>query len=314
MIGNIIKTMHWIEAKVIFESNEPIMAGDLISNIFYNLDIQGVCIEEPDDWPQEPIDASFQAGKDHAVSGYFLLDNQTESRRSTLEESLAILERENNIVSKIVYSKIHEEDWAESWKKYFSPEKITDRIVVKPTWRQYSPEKGETIIEIDPGMAFGTGTHPTTSLCIEMIDKYIGSGDTFLDIGTGSGILMIAAAKLGAKEVWGVDNDETAVGIAKENLHLNRINVSEFRVMKGNLVKGIKRRFNIITANILSEVIVVLLDHIKDVMEREGILICSGIIEKNVGIILEKLEQIGLETVETRSKDEWVAIIAKKSQ
>jgi len=306
--------MHWTEAKVIFESSEPIMAGDLISNIFYNLDLQGVCIEEPDDWPHEPLDASFQVGRDYAVSGYLPLDNKTEGRRSTLEESLAILERENNIVSKIVYRKIDEEDWAESWKKYFSPEKITDRIVVKPTWRQYSPEKGETIIEIDPGMAFGTGTHPTTSLCIEMIEKYIGQGDTFLDIGTGSGILMIAAAKLGAKKVWGVDNDETAVRIAKENLQLNRIDAPEFRVMKGNLAKGIKRRFNIITANILSEVIVLLLDHIKGVMEREGILICSGIIEKNAGIVLDKMGRIGLETVETRSKGEWVTNAAKKNR
>lgn len=305
--------MHWIEAKVIFESDEQVIASDLISNIFYELGIHGVCTEEPDAWPDEPADKSFQADRDYAVSGYFSVDDQMEIRRSMLEENLKRLECENNIVSKIIYRKIQEEDWSESWKKYFSPTKITDRIVIKPTWHEYVPKKGETIIEIDPGMAFGTGTHPTTSLCVEMIEKYIGPGDTFLDIGSGSGILMIAAAKLGAKKVWGIDNDETAVEIATANLRLNNIEDADFNVTKGDLVSGITSRFNIITANILSEVIIVLLDSIKDVMGKGGVLICSGIIEKNAGIVLDKMNRIGLETVEMRSKDEWVTIVAKEN-
>jgi ribosomal protein L11 methyltransferase len=305
--------MHWIEAKVIFESDDPIIAGDLICNIFYELGIQGVCTEEPDALPDEPADKSFRADRDYAVSGYFSVDNQMESRRSMLEENLTKLERENNIVSRIVYRKIQEEDWSESWKKYFSPTKITDRIVIKPTWHEYIPKKGETIIEVDPGMAFGTGTHPTTSLCVAMIEKYIGPEDTFLDIGSGSGILMIAASKLGAKKVWGIDNDEAAVAIATANLRLNNIEDADFNVTKGDLVSGITRRFTIITANILSEVIIVLLDSIKDVMGKGGVLICSGIIEKNAGIVLDKMSRIGLETVEIQSKDEWVTIVAKEN-
>jgi len=305
--------MHWIEAKVIFESDEPVIAGDLISNVFYELGTHGVCTEEPDAWPNEPADKSFRADKDYAISGYFSMDDQMESRRTLLEEYLTRLEHENNIVSKIVYRKIQEEDWSESWKKYFSPTKITDRIVVKPTWHEYAPIKGETIIEVDPGMAFGTGTHPTTSLCVSMIEKYICPGDTFLDIGSGSGILMIAAAKLGAKKVWGIDNDETAVSIAADNLRLNNIEDADFNVTKGDLATGVTRNFNIITANILSEVIIVLLDSIKDVMKKGGVLICSGIIEKNAGIVLDKMNRIGLETVEMRSKDEWVTIVAKEN-
>jgi ribosomal protein L11 methyltransferase len=123
----------------------------------------------------------------------------------------------------VTYARIDEQDWAEAWKAYFWPEKITDLIVVKPSWREYPAEPQEIVLEIDPGMAFGTGTHPTTSLCIRMIQTHLKPGDAFLDVGTGSGILMIAAAKLGAGTVCGVDNDEVAVTVAEKNLLANHI-------------------------------------------------------------------------------------------
>jgi len=303
--------MSWIEARVVFKSKDPVIAGDLISNIFYELGIQGVCTEDPEVWPDEPADASFEADKDYAVSGYLPVDDRIEFLRSALETDLSGLERDNGIILKVTYRNVEEEDWSESWKRYFSPTKITDRIIVKPTWHDYIPLKGESVIEIDPGMAFGTGTHPTTSLCVKMIEKYIRSGDTFLDIGSGSGVLMIAASKLGATDVWGIDNDDTAVEVATYNLKLNGVREEAFNVRRGDLATGVTRRFNMITANILSEVIIVLLDDITRVMEKEGVLICSGIIEKNAPNILDKMNRIGLEITETHSKDEWVTIVAK---
>lgn len=308
-------TTHWIEAKVIFESDEPAMAADLIANIFYDAGLQGVCLEEPD----MPMDASADpslsmGGNYYAVSGYFPVDDRMESRQSMLDSRLADLLKEHGIVSHVVRRRIDEQDWSETWKAYFFPEKITGRIVVKPTWRDYAPESGEVVIDIDPGMAFGTGTHPSTSLSVAMIERFLRPGDTFLDVGVGSGILMVAAAKLGAREVWGVDNDETAVEIAGANLRLNRIHASTFKVMRGDLVQGISRRFSLIAANILPEVIIRLLDHIRNLMAPDGLFICSGIIDKKADIVLEKIAQVGLETIEKRSADEWVAITAKKTR
>jgi ribosomal protein L11 methyltransferase len=144
-----------------------------------------------------------------------------------------------------------------------------------------------------------------------MIETYISEGDSFLDIGSGSGILMIAASKLGAAEVWGIDNDDTAVEVAACNLKLNGVENGMFNLQQGDLTTGITLRFNMVTANILSEVIIVLLDDITRVMEKEGVLICSGIIEKNAGIVLDKMNRIGLEIAETHSKEEWVTIVAK---
>ncbi|MBW2592734.1 MAG: 50S ribosomal protein L11 methyltransferase, partial [Deltaproteobacteria bacterium] len=220
------------------------------------------------------------------------------------------LQQHIRISTRIVCRKVDDEDWAESWKEYFWPEKISDRITVKPTWREYSARPDEIVLEIDPGMAFGTGTHPTTALCIRMIETCLQPGQSFLDIGTGSGILMIAAAKLGAGNLLGVDIDEVAVEVAQGNLHLNGIDPGIFQVVTGNLVDVVTKKFDLVMANIFSEVIVLLLDDIKKVMKKKGIFICSGIIDENRDKVLQKLAATGFDIRQIEIKESWVAITA----
>jgi ribosomal protein L11 methyltransferase len=196
-----------------------------------------------------------------------------------LEQKLNLLKQSMDLTYQLAYHDIDEQDWAHSWKQYFFTEKITDAIVIKPSWRTYQAGPGEVVLEIDPGMAFGTGTHPTTRMCIALIEKYIRPGDRFLDVGTGSGILMIAAAKLGAAAMTGIDNDEMAVNVARQNLAGNHIPPEKYEIKTGNLVRNLTARYSLVAANILSEIIVGLADTVPEVMMPDSLFICSGIIE-----------------------------------
>jgi len=303
--------MKWIEAKVVFEFHDKQLAIDLIADIFYELGTTGLVVEEPDidhpeDWGKDAIQPEH-----YAVTGYFSRDEKTQTRRRVLEKNLAMLEKKNGIIYKIVYSDMEESDWAHLWKAHFRPEKITDKIVVKPTWREYLRNQDEIILEIDPGMAFGTGTHPTTCMCITMIEKYLNNGDSFLDVGTGSGILMVAAAKLGAGRVWGTDNDEVAVDVACKNLMQNRIAKATFNVVTGNLMEKISARFDVVAANITSKSILILLENIKKVLVKKGTFICSGIIEEDKNNVIEKMDNLGFEVIEILTKENWVSIACR---
>ena len=304
--------MKWIETKVIFESEDKDLAFDLISNVFYDLGLRGLVVEDP---KIEPA-AGWGGGtcrkpEQTAVIGYLPKNEKFGEMRRSLEEQLKRIEKENGVLHRVVYVEIDETDWEESWKAYFWPEKITEKIVAKPTWRDYVSGPDEIILEIDPGMAFGTGTHPSTALSIQLIEKLIQPGDYFFDVGTGSGILMIAAAKLGAKTVWGIDNDPVAVDIAGKNLLLNRIAPEKFKVFHGHLVDGIKQRFDLVAANILTDVIVILLDDVRRVLTADGVFICSGITEENRAVVLKKMIETGFEILEICLKEKWVGIAGK---
>jgi ribosomal protein L11 methyltransferase len=304
------KIMKWIKVKVIFDFEDKQLATDLIADIFYEQGITGLVVEEPDiehpeDWGKDAITPDH-----YSVVGYLLHDEQPEKQLEIIEKNLARLEKKNGMICKIVCSDVDESDWAHQWKAHFRPEKITDNIVVKPTWREYSGNHDEIILEIDPGMAFGTGIHPTTGMCIAMIEKYLKQGNSFLDVGTGSGILMVAAAKLGAGKVWGTDNDEVAVDVARKNLMQNRIATATFNVITGNLVEKVGAQFDVVAANITSKSILLLLDDIKKVLVKNSIFICSGIIEEDKNNIIQKIENLGFEVIEILTKETWVSIAA----
>ena len=301
--------MKWIEVKVIFDCAAKELATDLISNIFYDLGLKGVVVEDPDIKPiEEWGNADEIRPADIAVTGYIPEDKQCRKHLKVIKEKLIELEKKCGIFSKRICRTIDEQDWSESWKIFFHPIKITKRIVIKPSWQDYDADPDDIVVEIDPGMAFGTGTHPTTALCISMIEKYMKPGDKFLDIGTGSGILMIAAARLGAQKVCGIDNDEIAIDIAEKNLLLNGIENKIFKVMTGSLTDKVSEKFDFVAANILTETIMVLLDSIKSILKKKSVFICSGIIEKNKDKVVEKMVASGFEIADILKQEEWVSI------
>jgi ribosomal protein L11 methyltransferase len=304
--------MKWIEAKVIFDHQDDAPVADLISDLFYDFGLQGVVVDDPDlepegDWAEDAIDRPTQ----YAITGYFHKDSQADERCRTLEEKLTRLKEKLGIFYRISYKELDEQDWAHAWKAYFWPQRISPHMVVKPTWRDYQAGHDDIVIELDPGMAFGTGTHPTTALCITMIEKYLSPGDSFLDVGTGSGILMIAAAKLGAGRLCGIDKDEVAVEVAAQNLALNSVKPQIFRLTAGNLVAEITEFFTFVTANIFSHVILELLPDISRVLAEEGIFVCSGIIAENKQTVIAAMENIGFEILETATQEEWVVIVGR---
>ena len=205
---------------------------------------------------------------------------------------------------------IREEDWANNWKQYFKPFRLGRHMVVKPTWEDWAAEPGDRIIEIDPGMAFGTGTHETTALCIELIEEYYREGRLF-DIGTGSGILAIAAALLGAKDVYAIDIDEDAVRVAKENVRQNGLS-DRIIVEKGDLLKGVRGTYDFAVANILAPVICMLAKPLTAYLAPGGYFVCSGIIREMRDDVYNALTGAGYTILEERSRGDWCAFAAQK--
>ena len=305
--------MKWIETKVFIESDEPSWALEIIADIFNELHTQGVLIEDPLTDPHEGWgkEAHKPPGY-YAVTGYFPENRQTENRLRLLEEKLFRLNGQYNLRTKVECKGLDEQDWANAWKKYFKPQKIGARIVVKPTWHEYIPQHNEIVLEIDPGMAFGTGSHPTTAMCVRMLEKYLKKGDFFLDVGTGSGILMLVAHRFGAAKLIGTDRDEMAVAVACQNLLRNGVPADKFGLAVTDLVEGIKGKFHVVAANILSEIILLLLDNISEVLYPGGLFIASGIIEENKDIVIEKMIEQGMHVLDVHVQEEWAAIVACK--
>lgn len=307
----------WIEVRVITKSE----ALEPISGIFYSLDCKGVAIEDPEDilgreqgpltWDFADINVLEHKGKVAVVKAYFAEEDNIEEILGYVNEKLVEL-KEMGIdlgEAKVEHEKMYEEDWANTWKQYYKPSKVGEKIVVKPIWEEYEQKEGELVVNLDPGMAFGTGTHETTRMCIQALEKYVKEESTVFDVGCGSGILAIAAAKLGAKLAVGVDLDPVAVESSIENVGYNNLNNIE--ILHGNLVEVIDGKADIIVANILAEIICILTDDVKRVMKDGGVFITSGIIHDRVDMVCEKLEATGFEVIEKNRDGEWNCIVAK---
>lgn len=204
---------------------------------------------------------------------------------------------------------IDDSDWKNNWKKFFKVLKPNKTIVIVPTWEEYEKKDGEEIIKLDPGMAFGTGSHETTSLCIKKLEEHMKPGMKVLDIGTGSGILSIAASKLGASEVLGVDIDPMSVYIANENKKLNEVKNAEFIV--GDLLSKVKDKYDIVVSNILAEVIVTMTGDLHKFLNKGGIFISSGILKVKSAMVIDSLEANGFEILNVEDLNEWTSIVAK---
>lgn len=210
---------------------------------------------------------------------------------------------------------VDDEAWKDKWKENFKPVKITERLVVKPTWEDYRGSAGEVVIQIDPGMAFGTGTHETTSLCLKMLERYLGENPAdkkVLDVGCGSGILSIGAALLGCADVLGIEIDEDAVKVAEENVALNQVQ-DRVRIMQGNLTEGIDFKADVLVANLMADLVVTLAERAGAHLEKGGVFLSSGILLEKKDKVSAALEAAGFEITEIAEDGEWCAIAAKLS-
>ena len=307
----------WIEVRVITKSE----ALEPISGIFYSLDCKGVAIEDPEDilgreqgpltWDFADINVLEHKGEYAVVKGYFSDEDNIDEVVTYVKEKVKEIKDMGFDVGRgeVLVEKTHEEDWANNWKKYYKPSKVGEKIVVKPIWEEYEAKDGELVVDLDPGMAFGTGTHETTRMCIQSLEKYVKEDSTVFDVGCGSGILAIAAAKLGAKLAVGVDLDPVAVESSIENVGYNKL--KNIEILHGNLVEVIDGKADIVVANILAEIICILTDDVKRVLKDGGVFITSGIIHDRVDMVCEKLEATGFEVMEKNRDGEWNCIVAK---
>lgn len=246
------------------------------------------------------------------IKGYFSGTGESATEKVGLlkafSSSLKVLFPAANI-GEVETKETSEDDWQE-WRRFFKPVLVSKRVVIKPTWEEYKLKENELIVEIDPGMAFGTGTHETTRLCIQLMDNIIKGGETLFDVGTGSGILAIAAAKLGAAKVLGIDNDEKAVCVATENVELNSAN--EKVSISGIPLSDIEGLFDIIVANILAEDLVEMRKELLRRLAQSGRLILSGILKTKAEMVIAAYSDEGA-TIEQQIDDgEWSALMLKK--
>lgn len=297
-------------------------AVEAITNILYEQNVGGVSIEDPKDFKfqkkneydwdfvEEEI---FNSGYDGVIIKTYITEERdvTEDVNLIKEKIQGLKEFGIDIGEAIVeLSQVDEEDWANEWKNYYKPTKVGKNVLVKPTWEEYEEQSGDLIIELDPGMAFGTGTHETTTMCIQQLENYVKKDSKVFDIGCGSGILAIAAAKLGAKEVVAVDLDEVAVKVSKENIELNKVE-DKVSALHGNLTEVISDKADIIVANIIADIIKILAKDVSNFMKEDAVFISSGIIHAKVDEVKESLIKNGFEIVEVQTLGEWNAIVSK---
>lgn len=308
-------------------------AVEMITNFLHEAGAGGVTIEEhvDNDKPRDtslgqwfeipPNDIPEGEAK---ILGYFpegiSLEEVTEQIKERIEEL-----REYNIdPGQPVYSvrEVDEEDWANNWKQYFKPLRVSDRLTIKPTWEDYTPQsEQEQIIELDPGMAFGTGTHPTTSLCLRTLEGVIQEGDEIIDVGTGSGILAIGACRLGASKVLALDLDPVAVSSAMENTRLNGLE-EQIQVVESDLLSVLKQGegsalslklpVRVVVANILAEIILLFIEDVYEALQPGGIYIASGIYKNKEQAVADALLAAGFEITQTAREEDWVAFVARK--
>ena len=310
--------MDWTEVRV----TVPIKDSETAEAIAQMVVPYGIYIEDYSDLLEEVpkiahidlIDEELlRRSREEAVIHLYI--SPEESPAEAVAYLCARLEQEG-ISHRVDTAPVREEEWATAWKKYYHPTPLGKRLVVCPTWEEYSPGEGELVMRLDPGMAFGTGTHHTTRLCAQLLEETVSPGCRVLDMGTGSGILSIAAILLGAREAVGVDIDPVAVRTAGENAALNGIGPDRFRPLCGDLVHdpGLARElgegFDIIAANIVADVIIALAPAFPRYLKPGGRAVCSGIILPRREEVEAALRAQGLEILETREAEGWCAFLA----
>ncbi|CQR46894.1 Ribosomal protein L11 methyltransferase [Paraliobacillus sp. PM-2] len=311
--------MKWSEL-CIHTTNEAI---EPISNILHEAGASGVVIEDSEELDKDrstdlgemyelnPIDFPEEGVllKAYLPMNSFLGETVDQIKQAINNLLLYDIDLGTN---QITLSEVNEEEWATAWKKYYKPVKISEKITITPTWEDYQAvSSDELIIELDPGMAFGTGTHPTTVLSIQALESYIEPNNFVIDVGTGSGVLSIASALLGANQVWAFDLDDVAVKSARINTKINKVH-HQIQVKQNNLLDNIEEKPDVIVANILAEIIMRFEADAFRLLKPGGFFITSGIIHAKKEQVKQALIDVGFQIIEVNQMEDWICIIAKK--
>lgn len=321
---------NWIE--IFIETDKE--GFEPVSGIIYQCGITGVMIEDSDDFTEfledpardwDYIEDELVEQKKKAKNGvtFFVRDNANGAETLGMVKEMLKAAKENekeiNFGSlEMKIKNIKEDDWANNWKKYFKPFAVGDKIVIRPSWEEYDDDGTKTVLKIDPGHVFGTGTHETTQLCIEFIEEYMKKGDNVLDIGCGSGILSIASLLLGACHADAVDIDPNAVDIAYTNAGMNDIGKDVYTVVSGNILADDEldkaysgKKYDVVEANIVADVIIALSEKVPNYIKDGGVFICSGIIVERLDDVLAALEEHGFKVLDIKRKKGWAAVASK---
>ena len=299
----------WLELSIEVEAE----LVEAVQEVFQRFNHHGTAIEQYVVFASEDDTLTPDLSRPFLVKTYLPVDEQTEQKKRELHSAVALLSlirpmqplRERNL---------GEEDWQEAWKPFFPVVRIGQRTIIKPSWRRYRLRPGEILIELDPGMAFGTGLHPSTRLCIEELEELVGPGQSVLDLGTGSGILSLVAAKLGASRVLALDIDPVAVRVARANVEANRLKTT-IAVAEGTLPQPAGLRegfFDVVVANLTASAIARLAEPLWKSVKPGGKLVAGGIIDERLGQVREALLHEGFALATSRSQEDWRTITAVK--
>jgi ribosomal protein L11 methyltransferase len=290
--------MEWLEVSVDVEAEVAEAVAEVLSRYAKG----GVAIEAgPEGWHAGPV----------FVRAYLPVNNELWAKKREIEEALWHL-GQIRPVPEPSFRSVAEKDWEEAWKKRLKVLRLGERIVIQPSWLDYDPRPEDIVIRLDPGLAFGTGLHPTTQICLRALEDFVRPGMEVLDLGTGSGILTIAAAKLGAARVLAVDNDPQAVGVARNNVIDNAVR-DRVRVEEGSL-PDVSGSYDLVVVNILAWVIVELIEEgLAERLRRDAVLITAGITIDSASEVIAALKRGGLELIDQRQQDDWVSLLAKRA-
>ncbi len=304
--------MYWLELAVQVHPD----AVESVSELLSRHTSEGVVIEEPIELIDEGQEYRVLTGKPVHVRAYVPIDGKEEEARQRVEEGLWHFSSLGaHFVGKLETRTVNEEDWANAWKEYFHVTHIGKRLVIRPSWREYTPKPDEVVLTLDPGMAFGTGLHPTTRMCLEQLEQHVQPGMRVLDVGTGSGILSIVAALLGAERVYAIDNSSVAAESAAANVALNGLS-ERVEVVLGLLddaeATRMASQYDLVVANIIAQVIGSIAPQLARVMVPGGLFIASGIIEARRQDAEGPLREAGLEPVGQVMIEDWLALLWRK--
>lgn len=304
--------MHWLELNVQVHPEAVESVSELLSSYVAG----GVAIEEPVELIDEGQEYRVLTGQPVQMHAYLPIDGQEENTRQRIAEGLwHLASLGSHFVGELSTRAVNEEDWANAWKTYYHVTHIGRRLVIRPSWREYLPRGEEVVLELDPGMAFGTGLHPTTRMCLEQIEMRTRPGMHVLDVGTGSGILALATARLGAQSVYCLDNSSVAVESAQANVAANQLS-ERVQVVLGVLDAPEAARlaggFDLVLANIIARVIGSIAPHLAQVLKPAGYVIAGGIIEERRHEAEQPLLDAGLQLIERVMIDDWVTLIMQR--